>query len=73
MARYVSLSGPWVGMARLLSVTDPAQRAREAASVLAERSGVAAHDVAVVLGSGWRPAADELGAPTIEKIGRAHV
>lgn len=45
---------------------DPAQLARDAASVLAERSGVAAHDVAVVLGSGWRPAAEGLGAPTVE-------
>src|SRR4051812_27166844 len=53
-------------VARLLSVTDPAQVAREAAAVLAERSGVPAHDTAVVLGSGWRPAADELGVPTFE-------
>lgn len=35
--------------------------AAEAAAVLAERTGVAAHDVAVVLGSGWRAAADTLG------------
>ena len=37
--------------------TDPA----EAAAALARATGVAAHDVAVVLGSGWRPAADVLG------------
>ncbi|MGH3871598.1 MAG: purine-nucleoside phosphorylase [Pseudonocardiaceae bacterium] len=37
-----------------------------AAVALAQRSGVAAHDIAVVLGSGWRPAADVLGTPTAE-------
>jgi purine-nucleoside phosphorylase len=40
----------------------PADLARAAADVLAERTGVAAHDVAIVLGSGWRPAADVIGA-----------
>jgi len=38
----------------------------EAAAVIAEKTGVARHDVAVVLGSGWRPAADVIGAPTHE-------
>jgi len=47
-------------------VIDPAQIAREAAAVLAERTGIATHDAAVVLGSGWRPAADGLGTPTAE-------
>ncbi|MGB7795796.1 MAG: purine-nucleoside phosphorylase, partial [Pseudonocardiaceae bacterium] len=47
-------------------VTDPAQLARDAAAVLAERTGAPAHDVAVVLGSGWRAAADVLGAPAVE-------
>lgn len=42
------------------TVTDPAQAARDAAAELARRTGVPAHDVAVVLGSGWRPAADVL-------------
>jgi purine-nucleoside phosphorylase len=37
-----------------------------AASALAEQTGVDTHDVAVVLGSGWRPAADELGTPDVE-------
>jgi purine-nucleoside phosphorylase len=40
--------------------------AREAAEVIAERTGVARHDVAVVLGSGWRPAADVIGTPAVE-------
>jgi len=43
-----------------------AERARDAAATLARRTGVPAHDVAVVLGSGWRPAADLLGVPTVE-------
>jgi purine-nucleoside phosphorylase len=47
-------------------VTDPAQVAQDAAAVLVQRSGVPVHDIAVVLGSGWRPAADVLGAPTVE-------
>ena len=37
--------------------------AAAAAAAIAERTGVAAHDVAVVLGSGWRPAADVIGTP----------
>ncbi|MBA2470881.1 MAG: purine-nucleoside phosphorylase, partial [Pseudonocardiales bacterium] len=47
-------------------MTDPAQLAADAAAVLAERTGAPAHDVAVVLGSGWRPAADVLGAAAVE-------
>ncbi|GAB2912422.1 purine-nucleoside phosphorylase [Rhodococcus aerolatus] len=45
---------------------DPAGAAAAAAAVLAERTGVPAHDVVVVLGSGWRPAADVLGEPVAE-------
>jgi purine-nucleoside phosphorylase len=40
--------------------------AAAAAAAIAERTGVAAHDVAVVLGSGWRPAADIIGTPEHE-------
>ncbi|MGH3885634.1 MAG: purine-nucleoside phosphorylase [Pseudonocardiaceae bacterium] len=47
-------------------MTDPTQVAQAAAAVLAQRTGAAAHDIVVVLGSGWRPAADVLGAPTVE-------
>lgn len=36
-------------------------RAADAAAALAARTGVERHDVAVVLGSGWRPAADAIG------------
>ena len=38
--------------------------AQRAAAAIAERTGVAKHDVAVVIGSGWAPAALELGRPT---------
>ncbi len=40
---------------------DPAAVAKDAARLLAERVGGASHDVAVVLGSGWVPAVDEMG------------
>jgi purine-nucleoside phosphorylase len=40
---------------------DSAALARQAADVLAERTGVDKHDVALVMGSGWLPAADALG------------
>jgi purine-nucleoside phosphorylase len=40
--------------------------AGEAAAVIAERTGVEKHDIAVVLGSGWRPAADVIGEPEAE-------
>jgi purine-nucleoside phosphorylase len=47
-------------------VTDHQQRAREAADVLADLTGVAQHDIALVLGSGWLPAADALGEATAD-------
>ena len=40
--------------------------AARAATVIADRTGVACHDVAVVLGSGWAPAAEALGTPTAQ-------
>lgn len=44
---------------------DAYARAASAAEALAARTGVARHDVFVVLGSGWRPAADRLGEATV--------
>ncbi len=41
---------------------DPYEAARLAAARLRELTGVATHDVALVMGSGWTPAADALGA-----------
>lgn len=43
--------------------SSPYVRAEEAAAALAARTGTERHDVAVVLGSGWRPAADAIGTP----------
>jgi len=40
--------------------------AARAAEVIAERTGADRHDVAVVLGSGWAPAAAALGVPSAE-------
>jgi purine-nucleoside phosphorylase len=44
----------------------PYEAAREAAAKLRELTGVERHDVALVLGSGWLPAADALGEATAE-------
>jgi purine-nucleoside phosphorylase len=44
----------------------PHDLAQEAAARLAELTGVDHHDVALVLGSGWLPAADALGEATAE-------
>ena len=44
-------------------MTDPEAVAAESAAAIGERTGVGEHDVAVVLGSGWASAVDELGAP----------
>ncbi|QQW34550.1 purine-nucleoside phosphorylase [Mycobacterium marinum] len=43
---------------------DPDELARRAAQVIGERTGIAEHDVAVVLGSGWSAAIAALGSPT---------
>ncbi|MDA8321523.1 MAG: purine-nucleoside phosphorylase [Actinomycetota bacterium] len=46
--------------------SDPYAAARASAENLARLSGQDRHDVAVVLGSGWAPAADALGTPDAE-------
>ena len=48
------------------SEVDPFAAAQAAACDLAERTQVDRHDIAVVLGSGWFPAADRLGQATAE-------
>ena len=48
------------------SITDPTAAARSAADQLALSTGVARHDVALVLGSGWVPAVDMLGETVAE-------
>lgn len=44
--------------------TDPAEVASRAAAAIAAATGVIRHDVAVIMGSGWAPAAAKLGTPT---------
>jgi len=46
--------------------SDPLQAAAIAASEIASRTGVAAHDIALVMGSGWVGAVDALGTPSYE-------
>jgi purine-nucleoside phosphorylase len=46
------------------ALADPGELARRAARVIAERSGAESHDIAIVLGSGWSPAAAALGTPS---------
>jgi purine-nucleoside phosphorylase len=46
--------------------SDPLQAAAIAASEIASRTGVASHDVALVMGSGWVGAVDALGSPSFE-------
>lgn len=45
-------------------MSDPFDVAQRAADEIRGRTGIAEHDVVVVLGSGWAPAADMLGTPT---------
>lgn len=47
-------------------MSTPQELAGEAAARLSELTGVERHDVALVLGSGWLPAADALGEATAE-------
>lgn len=46
--------------------SDPLQAAAIAASEIADRTGIASHDVALVMGSGWIGAVDALGEPVFE-------
>jgi purine-nucleoside phosphorylase len=45
---------------------DPFDHARAAADALREQTGVAEHDIALVMGSGWLPAAEALGETLAE-------
>lgn len=45
---------------------DPTELAAHAAAALASATGTIRHDVALVMGSGWAPAAAKLGTPTAE-------
>lgn len=50
----------------LVPSSDPFDLADRAAAALGTATGAEAHDVAVVLGSGWRPAADRMGETVAE-------
>ena len=50
----------------MTETADPYRAAQASAARLAELTGVSRHDVAVVLGSGWAPAADALGSADAE-------
>jgi purine-nucleoside phosphorylase len=50
----------------MMATSDPYRAARDSAARLAELTRVPRHDVAVVLGSGWAPAADALGTTAAE-------
>lgn len=52
--------------------TDPFEIAQAAAAVIAERTGSARHDIALVLGSGWGQAADRIGE-TLATVDNADV
>jgi purine-nucleoside phosphorylase len=45
---------------------DPWSLVSQAADAIAERTGIERHDVLVVLGSGWTPAADRFGEVNVE-------
>src|SRR5438309_1464514 len=58
----------WVAFNRLrrMNAPDPAPDAAAAAAAIADATGLDRHDMAVVLGSGWRPAADAIGTAAHE-------
>ena len=60
------------GITSTTETVDPAELAREAARVIAERTGIAAFDIALTLGSGWGKAAEVLGE-TVTVIPAAEV
>ena len=49
-----------------LLYSDPLRAAVKAAAEIAERTGFATHDIALVMGSGWVTAVDALGEPKYE-------
>ncbi|MBX9640177.1 MAG: purine-nucleoside phosphorylase [Mycobacteriaceae bacterium] len=49
---------------QVVSPSVTSELAVQAAQVIAERTGIVSHDVAMVLGSGWSPAITALGSPT---------
>ena len=54
------------GNCRNVRQVSTSELARQAADALRERTGGVDHDIALVMGSGWLPAADALGSPDHE-------
>jgi purine-nucleoside phosphorylase len=66
-------AGPTVGrMTDTSPYAAPYELAEQAARTIADKTGVESHDLALVLGSGWLPAADLLGE-TVAEIDAAEV
>jgi purine-nucleoside phosphorylase len=63
--RRVDDRGPSIQPVRV-TTADPWVLVAEAAAAIGERTGIAQHDVLVVLGSGWTPAADHFGTTVVE-------
>jgi purine-nucleoside phosphorylase len=61
--QYLTAGPSTSARAKLPDVTEPDVLAADAAAAVRQRTGVDAHDVAVILGSGWAPAVNELGDP----------
>ena len=57
--------GPGIQPVRV-TTADPWVLVAEAAAAVVECTGIARHDVLVVLGSGWTPAADRFGTTVVE-------
>ena len=72
--RRVTDTSATPGTARSLDdpAADPFEVARQAAAVIAERTGSATHDVALVLGSGWGQTGDLIGE-TLATVDNADV
>ena len=66
MTHPSAVSRGGVHLSRYSEQVTPADLARAAAAALSDRTGGVDHDVALVMGSGWLPAADALGTPDAE-------
>lgn len=65
-SRFPSILGPVNASPQSVVSTDPYAAAQAAAERLRELTGAERHDVALVMGSGWVPAADALGETVAE-------
>ncbi len=66
MLLATSIAGDYAPGMPVDPATETRAKAEEAATAIARATGVLHHDVALVMGSGWVPAAERLGQPTAE-------